>query len=512
MIQPTPKPLRLFKTSLLTVALATLTGHASGAMGQDDEWQVNTTLTVNYGVNYRLNDPAKELIDFMANPVTAIMDDGNRNFKKGIVSNRLSLLGELDIYRGNTGFFARATGFYDQAYQGTNDNDSPLTVNKSGAHNKFNKDTEDYMGQRIRLLDAYVYTVLPMNDTSDLSLRFGNQVVQWGESMFFPNIAGAQSPVDANKANLPGISVKDILLPVPQFSFQWALNTDVTVMGYYQFRWEETEIPPVGSFFSYTDIIGPGAEFLPVAPGVSFPRVADDKPDDDSQGGMGVQWRITDNTELGFYQINYHDKTPMLEIAALDYRFKYYEDISLTGISATTQINGINIAGELTYRRKHPLLAQSPFGRFATTGDVWQAQANFLYVLGPNFLSESTSLVGEIVHIEANIDGNLELFGDESAAAVQLSVTPSYPSLIQGWAINVPINVTVMVDGDMPPTPSLGVLVSEDDIRFSIGANFTYLGNLEIGALYSAVLGSPDAAKNPLADRDYVAFNVKYSM
>lgn len=493
---------------------------AGAEMGASSDIQVETTFTANYGVSLRQHDPSAALVDptFYQNPALqgAIvnMDDGNRNFDAGIVSNRISFLGELDIYKGNTGFFARASAFYDHAYMQSNDNDSPFTVNKSGPNDEFTKKTEDLMGQRLRLLDAYAYTLLPLGDDAEISLRLGNQMVQWGESMFFANIAGAQAPVDANKANLPGITVKDILLPVPQLSANLALNQNLNLMAYYQFKWAETEIPPVGSYFSYSDIFGPGAEFMSLGPLGRLTRQADQEPDDGGQGGIGAQIRVTDFTEISVYYLRYHDKVPMINFNPLAgaFQYQYFEDISLLGFSASTQISGVNVAGEISLRQDTPLLVASPFGfPAAKTGDLWQAQVNFLWALGPNFLAESTSIVGELVHMEASVD-NAELVGDDTAAAMQLSITPSYLSVMPGWAIAVPFSLAMVVDGDMPPTPAIGVLVSEDDIRVSLGVTMTYLGNLEFGMSYNAMLGDPDPNKAPLADRDYFTLNVKYSL
>ena len=48
--------------------------------------------------------------------------------------------------------------------------------------------------------------------------------MSWGESLIFPGVSGAQSPVDVVKASLPGIEAKEVLLPVGQVSGQWSLN------------------------------------------------------------------------------------------------------------------------------------------------------------------------------------------------------------------------------------------------------------------------------------------------
>jgi hypothetical protein len=58
---------------------------------------------------------------------------------------------------------------------------------------------------------------------------------------------------------------------------------------------------------------------------------------------------------------------------------------------------------------------------------------------------------------------------------------------------------------------AFGSLAGQGDRRFSVGANFKYLSNLELGVSYNAFLGKADPVNRPLADRDYVALNAKYS-
>ena len=228
------------RLTALTIATGLIAAPAwAGSTTIGGDISVDYSLTVNYGLASRTSKQASELINGPITPQglpsTVNIDDGNRNFNRGsLTANRLSLLGEADIRRGDYGFFTRATGFYDGAYHGTNDNNSPATVNKLGPNNQFTDDTRYYSGQRARFLDAYAYGSFNLGEQSRLNLRLGNQVVQWGESLFFPNIAGAQGPVDATKATQPGIEVKDILLPVGQLSAQLQLNPTVTLLGYYQ--------------------------------------------------------------------------------------------------------------------------------------------------------------------------------------------------------------------------------------------------------------------------------------
>src|SRR5262245_26720524 len=184
------------RTSLAAAATLLAAPAWAGSAKLGDDINVDYSLTLNYGLQSRVENRAAALIDgpltAQGIPSTANSDDGDRNFKKGLTSNRLSALGEVDIHRGDFGFFTRATGFYDDVYHRSNDNDSPGTVNKSGPNDEFTHDARKFMGERARFLDVYAYGNFRLGEESRLNLRLGNQVVQWGESLFFPNIAGAQ--------------------------------------------------------------------------------------------------------------------------------------------------------------------------------------------------------------------------------------------------------------------------------------------------------------------------------
>ena len=525
------------RSTALAVAAGMLAAPVwAGSAKIGEDISVDYVLTVNYGLAKRVEKQAPELIDGPISPANGLpttvnSDDGDRNFRKGaLTTNRLSLLGEADIKRDNLGFFVRATGFYDQAYRRGNDNDSPATVNKTGANNEFSADARRFEGGRARFLDAYAYGIFKLGEQASLSARVGNQVVQWGESLFFPNIAGAQGPADATKANLPGVEVKDILLPVGQVAATLRLNPTVTLLGYVQYQYKATELSSAGSYFSFADVIGPGAEFIRAAPGFNIPRADDIKPRNSGQWGLGTRVRVTDNTEVGLYHLRYHDKTPSVVtnftaipvapfVVPTSYNIKYFDNIKLTGASVATKLGDVSVAGEVSYKQDVPVLVNSLAGPTATRADAAQAQVNFLYIMGPTPLAAQTVFVGELGYLRVGKIQPVTVFGAPASTltntsesmALALSVTPSYPNVVEGWDLSVPISYAQQIKGKSPVAGAFGSLVGQGDRRLSIGANFKYLSNLELGFSYNAFLGSADLDKRPLADRDYVALNAKYS-
>ncbi len=223
----------------------------------DNGATLDWSLITAYGIGMR----AEKQDDALLRDINA--DDGNRNFDRGsLVTHRVSALGEMIVRKDNYGAVVRASVFYDDAYHGKNDHDAPERVNKFGDYNEFTSGTEYYAGERARFLDAYVFSGWRFDNGQSLDVNAGRHVVAWGESLFYPGVSGAQSPADAVKGSLPGVEVKEIILPVGQVSALWNVNPYFSLGGYVQYEWKGTELPPVGSYLSTSDIIGPGRDFL----------------------------------------------------------------------------------------------------------------------------------------------------------------------------------------------------------------------------------------------------------
>lgn len=171
------------------------------------------------------------------------LDDGDRNFDRGLISNRLDLLSEFDIKYKDVGARISAASWYDSVYSHHNDNDSPGTANSvSVDHDEFTSDTRHIHEQKTEILDAFVYGSKEIGSTS-LSGRLGQFTQIYGESLFFGanGIANAQSTVDLVKLlSVPSSQFKEILMPTKQVSGNWQLTDKVSVGAYYQFEWNKT--------------------------------------------------------------------------------------------------------------------------------------------------------------------------------------------------------------------------------------------------------------------------------
>jgi hypothetical protein len=497
------------RTAAAVCAVAGLSAQAiAGEATVGDGIKVDYLVTLGYGLNVRTESQAEDL----AGAANLNGNDGDRNFKKGsLVNNRASVIAEANVHKDNYGALIRGSSFYDFAYHGTNDNNSPETVNKFGAFDEFTSDAQHFSGSRTRWLDAYAYASFDLGDARNLDVRLGNQVVAWGESLYLSGISAVQGPVDATKANVPGTEIKDILLPEMQVSANLGLTRQWSLLGYYQFRHHPYELSPVGDYFSTTDVVGPGAEFIRLATGdaataAKILRGPDIQAKNSGQWGIGTRYLLTANTQLGLYYLNYHDRLPSVIINADGtYQVKYFENIKLLGGSVSTRLGDWQVSGELSHKEDVPMVTSVGPQRGKTT----QIQLSTIKTWGQTWISPQSSFSGEIGYQHVNsVEGAGHLINDKDSWAYQFGVSLIYPNVFEGWDLEVPFSYGQQFKN---AAVSYSPFTGDGDHRASIGVRFKYLGNAEIGLTYNAFLGSPNPTTRALADRDFVALSAKFS-
>lgn len=462
---------------IAAVLMATsLCGAANAASLNYGDLNADFKLTLNYGLAFRMLNPDPALINGPVDPfelhldqvsqgsgfthtglpTTVNQDDGNRNFTKwSLVNNRLSALAEMQFKYLNYGAVVSADGFYDFVYHGHNENNSPDTINKTGPLNEFSSAAQHFDGRRARISDAYVYGTWPIGDNMMLDVRAGDQLVAWGESLFFPGVSSAQSTADATKAFTPGVEIKQILLPTNQISFSLAIGEAWSLMGYYKLEFRPNEIFPVGDFLSPTDSVGPGAEysygagnplFLDGCPGllgnlsslcqlggiggtllnapkyILIPNRGELETSNFGQYGAGFKYQITPNTSIGLYGLRYTDPNPSVvqhsgypviatqpttlttqifnEPTADYYNVKYFEGIRMLATSFSTVAGPFNVAGEVSYRKGASIAVQAvelgTIDPVFARGDAVQAQTSAIYAANPHLWFDDVALVGEV--------------------------------------------------------------------------------------------------------------------
>lgn len=492
--------------------------------------------TVKYSNAWRLNERADNVMSSASNPN---VDDGDRNFSTGLISNRFDLLSELDIKYKDVGARISGAAWYDTVYNERNDNNSPGTANPVIVrYNEFTRKTRDLHGRDGELLDAFVYGATDIGSTR-LSARLGQFNQIYGESLFFGanGIANAQSTVDLVKLqSVPGSQFKEILLPTEQFSFNWQLTDTVSVGAYYQFEWNKTRLPGSGSFFSAGDFVGDGAESIYFAGGRLL-RGSDIKARDSGQFGGQIRFALQD-WEFGLYAARYHDKTPVFYwrpgFLGGDDSFVnvYPEDIKTYGASFSTLVGEANIAGEISMRVDTPLAAN---GGVVVTGDMTannssralypigdslHAQLSMVNVYGGNALWDGASLVGEVAfNRRLSVKRNAERLDPNStrdAYSVRATFEPQYFQVFPGIDVQLPITVGYTPYGRSSVTPQAFAPEHGGDITLALKADYQkqWYASLSYTNFFGdggPIVGQDNnyTFEQTLKDRDFIAFSIQ---
>lgn len=288
-------------------------------------------------------------------------DDGNLNYDEGdLITNRVSWIGELDLNYKNWGAFFRADAFYDFE----NENKDELS-----------EIAKEFVGSRARILDAWIQGNFDIGEKF-LSFRVGQQVINWGESVFIPGGLNVINPFDVSQLRAAGSQLKTALLPVNSLWVTFDFNANVYTELFYLFEFEQVDPDPAGYYFSTNDFATPGGEFAMLGFGLAadgFPPLALSRaitrsPDDDEgQYGAKLGFIIPglNDTELAFYYLRYHSRLPLISgVAVLDsnassatYFTEYPKDIDKFGMSWNAQLGATGIAfqGEISYTDNQPL-------------------------------------------------------------------------------------------------------------------------------------------------------------
>jgi hypothetical protein len=497
------------------------------------DWKAAWDNTFTYSAVYRLQDQDEELI---SNPN---MDDGDRNFDKGLVMNRLDLFSELDISYRKFGIRLSGAAWYDQIYNTSNDNDSPGTVNQTWEnHDEFSNDTRDLHGRYAELLDAFTFGSTYLGDMK-FTYRVGQFAQWWGESFFFGGngVAAGLSPVDLPKVGtMPNAQGKEMIRPVPQISATLQMTSNLELGGYYQFRWVPGRWFGSGSYFAFVDLIGTSEpEFLILGPDNMGPvayKIDDQDARDDGQYGLKLKYTTPNGIDLGLYYLNYHWKeqggdnvavvlsqTPFGPIPTEFFLF-YPEDIKLYGISANAAVGIWTIGAEVTYRQ-NALLVSKDLAVFSADEEPKPARGETLHYnlnffmpgLPANFFSDTSDFIFEIggntrmkvTDNEDNLDPNADKFAWEMKAVY----TPKWNQVLPGLNLSLPMGFTYV--GDKLTSVANSFFPYRNGGDFNIGIGGTYLNVWDFELSYRNFWGSSGDPENgdPWTDRDYISFFIR---
>jgi hypothetical protein len=323
---------------------------------------------------------------------SANRDDGNLKYDDGdAISSAFKITSEASLNWDSGGAFTRATYFYDFE----NADRSDLT-----------EEAQDLIGERFRLLDAFVFHNFEYGEAGSGTVRFGRQVISWGESTFIQNGINVINAVDLSALRVAGAELKEAFLPLDAVWASFSLSDNLSLEATYLLEFEEIEVDASGTYFSSNDFASPGGTYVMLGFGTvpqpvndpslyydvcfsgpagfarsdtglpaslvaagcsgSFPRAENNNARDSGQYGLALRYYAADffDTEFGFYYLRYHSRLPVLSGIAVTssasnsgrYFVEYPEDINLYGISwNTTIVGGWAFQGEMSYRDNMPL-------------------------------------------------------------------------------------------------------------------------------------------------------------
>ena len=306
--------------------------------------------------------------DFPTGNFTNTGDDGQLNYEGGdIFSAALRTVHEVDVTWSNFGGFVRGNFFYDPVNTGFKETAlahypdgedgfvDPIPAyspDQRGDHSR-PKNVEDRVGNRARLLDAYVYGDFDVAGRF-VNVRLGRQVLSWGESTFIQNGINVATPIDLTSFRVAGSELRDAFLPENMLYVQADLFGNTSAEAFVQFEWSPYELDPRGTLFGndiletdgralvlgsgrYTkqdamnvyDMSDPDTQAALVAAGfdlsnptnqVAFgspfyqPMLKTEEASDSGQFGIAIRQFLPElaSTELGFYFLNVHHRTPVL--------------------------------------------------------------------------------------------------------------------------------------------------------------------------------------------------------
>jgi hypothetical protein len=354
----------------------------------------DNTIKFNYG--HRIKDQNANLLK------SANFDDGDRNFAKGTVSQRIDWLSELDlVYQNRMGLRVSGAAWSDAAYSSF-DNNSLASSNHLGADGKpafgLSPHTLRYHRRSGELLDAFLFTSFDVADMP-VNIKLGRHTLYWGESLATPvhGVNYGQSPIDLLKAySVPGTDAKELFMPRSALSTQMSVTPTFALAAQYFLDWAPARLPESGSFLGFYDYGFQGAETFNLGPLGVAGKIADSKAKKRGDFGVSARWSPDwlDGT-AGFYLRRTSDLLPQANLrlaglpaamfgpsgaalcaaaipgsavvganclfypaalgASSKYQLEYASGIDIVGFSLSKSVAGISLGADLSYRRNMPL-------------------------------------------------------------------------------------------------------------------------------------------------------------
>lgn len=603
----------MFAAGLL--AAAVMPAQAKDFQIGDFDLSVNSTVSV--GTSFRVENRDRALYSTgnrssdgaAGTGFSNTTDDGNLNFDKGdAFSTIIKGVHDFELKKDNYGFFSRVKWFYDH----TLNNEEVFHGHEptSNARNQKLNDNGFHPYARfdgIDLLDAFFYMNTTVAD-KPLDFRLGRQVISWGESLFIPSAISGLNTIDVSAFRRPGSDLKEGFTPTEMIYGNLGLTDNTSLEAFYQLKWRKTVPEGCGTYFSSNDFAADGcsrlafaaplpdsAQFAPgfTVQGGPVARSVDNQPDDGGQFGLALRNYVSElDTEFGAYYMNYHSRLPLISVKATNvptpaqlplgpgganvpsqavgltpgnalpralaggggsYFVDYAEDISVFGLSASTNLGGWSVAGEISLAQDVPiqlnandLLASTLGAGVGTAGnpldrriralrpgesfagfdrfDVTQVQSAFIKTFDRALNSSQVVFVAEVGAVFVNglpeaapgqRYGRNPVFGTvrgtegyvtDFSWGYRLRTQATYRDAFMGIDLVPSIAWSHDVDGW---SPEPGQVFNEGRQSVGLGLGLEFDANTKASVNYTTFTNAADF--DALRDRDFVSLTASYS-
>lgn len=418
--RPVAGPMAALALAAAAAPAAAFTFEAGGIRGNLDS-------TVSAGLGVRTKSPSCRLVtagatgpgapDGCLAPTSALGDQGNLNYGRGdLFAGYLKGNHELLLKMpGEVTAMACANWVRDFAATHTTGILSATTppALDDGLSGEARRD----LRFKARLLDLWVSKSFQVGE-QQARVRLGNQVINWGESLFLPGGINSTNAMDLMRLAQPGTQLKEVYLPAPMASIASGLGRGFNVEAYLQTNWNASYFPPTGSYWSVVNGLGRGHGAY---------GLREVEASNGGQWGVALRWQ-PEGTQLnlGLYAMNYHDKTPQFSLNLRgrgEMGWTYAEDRRLYGISANFPVGDWAIGTELSYRPKDAVsLNPAASGCSSQGGDCWVDRKRLQWHL-TGLLSLTPSTGG----------GLLRLLGADAGTLLAEAVVIRYPGLSSSY-------------------------------------------------------------------------------
>lgn len=501
-------------------------------------------------------------------------DDGNLNYNPGLISKTTKFTTEVDLAYKNMGLFFRGNGFRDHASDETRRTTLLPDAKRLVESNLVLQDLYGWMNFDIGKMPGEIRVgkqVISWGESTFIQNSI-NTINPFDVSKLRTPGAELRDALVPVGIAFGSLGITDDVSIEAYYQYDWE-QTVIDPAGSYFSTNDfvgDAGIFAVGARFGgATGNIVSDTTFIDA---LALSRASNREPGNGGEYGVAVRLFLPNlnSTELGFYHINYHSRLPIVSaisngpsatLTGAQYFVDYPDDIKLYGVSFNTEIGntGIALQGEYSFREDAPLQIDleemlaaglggvsqlGPAGTFSSgdivSGSIERNVSQFQFtatkVFGPVLKASSAVLASEfaITHIHnmpSKSSYRLESPGTY-VPAVTTSATlgqPATESLSKypdstSWGYRVvgrlDYNNALFNSVNLQPrfawqhdvsgiTPGPGGPFLKGRKIITFGLRGVYLNQWEADISYTSYLG--DSRQNLLHDRDFAAFNIKYS-